>query len=167
MYLTVEKRNEQNRTKNSKSAKTEPKMTGPTETWFENHQTALARMQSDFAKGDLKMVTVTGVPDKDKCWISACIQWKPIRFAGSLGRCWLQFETSEKASKFATEFFGKAFKGSPLEITGTKLKNPGDFDQLIVDLKKIAHKNKDTLDYDIKPSELLCCRKCGTPRLPQ
>ena len=133
----------------------------PVEAWHRAHHATIAAMKQTFEKNDLRMVTVKGLPENDQCWIDACIQFKPIRFAGNLGFCWLYFETSAEAFKFASAMHGKTFKEHLITAAGTHLPEPSDFSQLILDLQEIAAKHMDELEYDIKLSELECCKECG------
>ncbi len=129
--------------------------------WNRTYQASLATMKRDFEKKDIRMVTVKGLPENDQCWINTCTQFRPLRFGGNMGTCWLYFETSEKAFKFASTAHGKAFKGHPIQVAGTHLSDLQRFEQLIVGLKQIAKEHNDTLEYAFKLSETNKCQTCG------
>ncbi len=126
-------------------------------TWHRAYQAALTTMEVEFKEKDLRMVTIDGLPEHDQCWINACKQYRPLRFGGNLGKCWLYFENSMEASKFASAMYGKTFKGHLMEISASYVEDLEHFDQLILDLQKIATKHKDTLEYIFKLSETRCC----------
>ena len=78
-----------------------------------------------------------------------------------MGTCWTYFETSEKAFKFASEAYGKAFKGHPMQVSGTHLTNLQRFEQLITGLKEIAGDHNSKLEYVFRLSETEKCKVCG------
>ncbi len=129
--------------------------------WNRTYQANLATMELDFQTKDLRMVVIEGLPENDQCWIDTCTRFSPLCFGGNLGTCWLYFETSRKAFEFASATYGKAFKGHPMQVSGTHLTNLQRFEQLIAGLKKIASDHYDTLEYVLRLSETEKCKTCG------
>jgi len=138
------------------------KMVAGSSSWHFASEARVARMKRDYEQNNYNTVTVNGLPNNDQSWISECIKWKPLQFAGYLTESWLYFATPQEAFNFSNDKWGQPFRGRTLFTIASHLETLDDFQTFLSDPQRTANKPDLKLDYNIVFSEIHFCPDCGS-----